>query len=381
VPRKVSKGPRLWLRPQRVSAGRITHDATWIILDRSRQIGTGCHADELGAAEKALTDYLNTRHVAVVTSGPRLPTEIPIADVLTVYARDVAPLHARPNEAVKRLRRLEAFFAGKMLSDINGPLCRDYADKQATDTMARRDLEELRAAINHHRQEGLHDRIVSVVLPPRRPPRERWLTRQEAARLIWAAWRYREIQHGKPTAKYPRKHLARFILVALYTGSRASIVAQAALQPEPGRPYVDLDRGMLYRRPAGLVETKKRRPTIPLPDALLAHLRRWQRAGQRYVVEWDRRPVGRIGTTFRRTVEAAGLGAEVTPHTLRHTAATWMMQAGTDIWEAGGYLGMTAATLERVYGHHHPAHLENARAAFQRHRLANGPPTLRGPGA
>ena len=50
----------------------------------------------------------------------------------------------------------------------------------------------------------------------------------------------------------------------------------------------------------------------------------------------------------------------MTPHTLRHTAATWLMQAGVDLWEAAGFLGMTAETLERVYGHHHPDHLKNA---------------------
>jgi integrase len=374
MPRR-SRGPRLWLRPARQDAERrVTHAATWLILDGSSQLGTGCHADDRRGAEQALGRYLNSRHFAAATAGPRDPSEIPIADVLALYLRDVAPRHSRPQEAVKRLRRLGNFFAGRTLADINGPLCREYAEAQNTDTMARRDLEELRAAINHHRREGLHDRLISVVAPPRRPARERWLTRSEAARLIWAAWQFREVQDGRPTSKRPRRHIARFILVALYTGSRASVVSQAALQPEPGRPYVDLDHGMLYRRPAGAKESKKRRPTIPLPEALIAHLRRWKRAGQRYVVEWDGRPVGRIGTTFRHTVTAAQLGRDVTPHTLRHTAATWMMQAGTDLWEAGGYLGMTAATLERVYGHHHPAHLENARSAFRRHRTANVSP-------
>jgi hypothetical protein len=259
-------GPRLWLRPERRdTGGRVTHAATWLILDGSRQLGTGCHADDRRAAEQALGT-----------------SEIPIADVLTLYLRDVAPRHSRPGEAVKRLRRLGTFFASHTLADINGPLCREYAEAQNTDTMARRDLEELRAAINHHRREGLHDRLISVVAPPRRPSRERWLTRSEAARLIWAAWRFREVRDGRPTSKRPRRHIAHFILVALYTGSRASVVSQAALQPEPGRPYVDLDHGMLYRRPAGAKESNKRRPTIPLPEALIAHLRRWKRAGHRY---------------------------------------------------------------------------------------------------
>ena len=45
---------------------------------------------------------------------------------------------------------------------------------------ARRELEDLRAAINHYRREGLCSEVVSVVLPSRPPARERWLTRSEA---------------------------------------------------------------------------------------------------------------------------------------------------------------------------------------------------------
>jgi integrase len=57
---------------------------------------------------------------------------------------------------------------------------------------------------------------------------------------------------------------------------------------------------------------------------------------------------------------------DVTPHILRHTAATWQMQLGTDKWQAGGFLGMSVETLERTYGHHHPNHLTAARDAFDR---------------
>ena len=66
-------------------------------------------------------------------------------------------------------------------------------------------------------------------------------------------------------------------------------------------------------------------------------------------------------------VSDARLGREVTPHVLRHTAATWLMQAGTDLWEAAGFLGMSVETLTRKYGHHHPDFLRGARGAFSRH--------------
>ena len=44
-------------------------------------------------------------------------------------------------------------------------------------------------------------------------------------------------------------------------------------------------------------------------------------------------------------VADAGLGAD---------AATWHMQAGTDMWEAAGYLGTIVEMLSAPYGHHTP---------------------------
>ncbi len=40
------------------------------------------------------------------------------------------------------------------------------------------------------------------------------------------------------------------------------------------------------------------------------------------------------------------------------------MQAGVDKWEAAGFLGMTVDLLDRVYGHHHPLHLQRAARAI-----------------
>jgi integrase len=105
-----------------------------------------------------------------------------------------------------------------------------------------------------------------------------------------------------------------------------------------------------------------------LPPELLAHLRRWKRQGQRFVVKWNREPVKSVKKAFARTAKDAGPGSDVTPQVLRHTAATWLMQAGVDPWEAAGYLGMSVEMLSQRYGHHHPAHLERARNAFGRHR-------------
>ena len=120
-----------------------------------------------------------------------------------------------------------------------------------------------------------------------------------------------------------------------------------------GKGWIDVGRGIFYRRPQGERETKKRRPPVPLPNRLLAHLRRRQWKGQRFAVEWNGRPVKDVDKAFRKVADAAGLH-DVTPHVLRHTAATWLMQLGADKWESAEYLGMTAKQLDDTYGHHHP---------------------------
>ena len=73
-----------------------------------------------------------------------------------------------------------------------------------------------------------------------------------------------------------------------------------------------------------------------------------------------RSQIGDINNGFTSLVKAAGLPPDVTPHTLRHTAATWLMQSGADLWDSAGFLGMSVATLEHVYGHHHPDHQRTA---------------------
>jgi len=362
-----SKGPRLYLRPARHdNAGH--HAAIWIIRDKGGDQSTGCLAHDLEGAERALATYLANKHTREAREGSRDPGQIPVADVLTIYLRDIVSQHSRPNETRGRIRALDKFFGDKMLSYVTGETCRAYAAHRSTDAAARRELEDLRAAINHHRREGLCNQVVEVVLPPERPRRERWLTESEAARLIWSAWRYREVQKGMPTGRRSRQHIARFILLALYTGTRASAVCGAALEPTLGCGYIDLDRGVFYRRPPGRRETKKRQPPVPVPERLLAHLRRWKRHGQRFAVEWNGEPVRSIDKAFANVVADAGLARDVTPHTLRHTAATWLMQRSTDMWEAAGYLGLTVEMLSQRYGHHHPDHLSGAKGAFGRHR-------------
>jgi hypothetical protein len=75
---------------------------------------------------------------------------------------------------------------------------------------------------------------------------------------------------------------------------------------------------------------------------------------------------------FKSAVELAQLAGNVTSHTLRHTAATWLIQRGVPVWEAAGFLGMSPEVLQETYGHHHPDHLRGAAVAIgQKGRLVS----------
>jgi integrase len=350
-----SKGARLYLR---AASGK--EKAVWLIRDGDKSVRTGCGAQQRREAEQRLADYIAAKYQPTRTRD-RHPSQVQIDDVLNIYIEDVAILKARPKEVGQRVKALLAYFGGKTLDKVNGSLCRSYVKHRGSSSMARRELEDLRAAINHHRKEGLCSEIVSVVLPEKPRARERWLTRSEAARLLWGAWRGGQ---GK------RKHVARFILVGLYTGTRAGAICGAAIRPTVGRGYVDLEAGVFYRRASGAKETKKRQPPVRLPPRLLAHLRRWERCrkSKTAVVEFKGKAIERMAKAFRNTAIDAKL-ADVSPHILRHTAITWAMQGGADPWQVCGYFGITMDMLTRVYGHHHPDHGAGIHRAQVAHRL------------
>lgn len=383
MPRR-SKGARLQLKAaRRDRAGRITHRATWIIRDNGRDIGTGCASAEIAAAEQALKDYIASKYI------PKRKAQdiesIPIGDVLSIYLdAELARLRDRFNvtrddeETIpgirkfkNRIGRLNDWWGAKMLADVDGEQCRQFARERGKKGGARRDLEDLRAAINHHSAEGYHRGIVKITLPAKGEPRDRWLTRSDAAKLIWTCWRYREMQRMSrgplkgekvATGKRPLRHLARFILIGVYSGSRAGAIAAASPIPAVGRAFVDLDRGIYYRRRQGDAKTNKRQPPVPVPPRLLAHLKRWHQTDPqaKHFVEFNGKPVTSVKTAFKTAVRLAGLGAGISPHTLRHTAATWLMQRGADPWQAAGYLGMSLDVLLNTYGHHHPDFLSDA---------------------
>jgi integrase len=325
--------------PRKKSPARLYLDrkrGQWVIRDGQSFHRTGCSEEQRERAERVLESYLGQRHKPEGGPDPL------ITDVLLVYAQEHVPHTKAQQNTLYNINNLAGWFGVLRLTDITASRCRGYAASRAT-SGARRDLEVLRAAIRYWCRErgGV---APHVVLPPKSRPRDRWLTRSEAARLLQASRRI--------------PHLSRFILLGLYTGSRSGNILRLQW------PQIDISAGVMARLATGeAVDAKKRAPVVRLGKRILTHLRRWKRldAGTvSYLCHYEGRPVRKLRRSWAAAVKRAGLGPDVTPHVLRHTRATWLMRAGVDPWEAAGHLGMTVETLERTYGHHHPSFQEKA---------------------
>jgi integrase len=322
VPRR-AKGPRLYLDPGRKQ---------WVIRDGTHFVRTGSPEPDRTAAEKSLAEYIGQKHKPEPGQNPL------IADMLIAYGNEHVPHTKSAKNVSYNIGNIGKWWSDKRLNDVTAKNCRAYAASKRTGG-ARRDLETLRAAIGYwHREHGPLPTIPAVVLPKKSEPRDRWLTRSEAARLLWAA------RHTP--------HLARFIIIGLYTGSRSGAIRAAKWS------WVDFSASTMRRRAPGEAEDRRKRtPLVRLSPRLLAHLRRWYRLDKERktlpIVHYNGQAVKKLRRSWDSAVNRAGL-EDVTPHTLRHTKATWLMQDKVDFWQAAGFLGMTVEMLQRVYGHHHP---------------------------
>ena len=102
-----------------------------------------------------------------------------------------------------------------------------------------------------------------------------------------------------------------------------------------------------------------------IADLKLELLRAAQAATTPTVIEHRGRPIASIKQGFRAAARRAKL-PHVTPHVLRHTAATWMVQRSVPFEMVAKFLGNSKEMVERVYGHHSPEWLRLAANALSR---------------
>lgn len=197
--------------------------------------------------------------------------------------------------------------------------------------------------------------VPSVKLPPDSPPRERWLTDDEAQRLLAAA---ETLRRGERLSR-----AERFLWLALYTAGRKTAISELTWD------RVDFETRVIHLDIPGRKQTKKRRASVPISARLLPVL---QRAHDERVGALVLGTTNDIWRDVQLAAIEAGLGGVkpepgkmpkatgVSPHVLRHTAATHMARRGVPLWKIAKILGDTLATVERVYAKHCPDDLREA---------------------
>lgn len=254
---------------------------------------------------------------------------------------------------------LRGHFGACKLFDISGDVVEKYVEKRlagkigrrAKPPTVRRELGALVACLNWCADPSrkLIDpaAVPHIELPEHGEPADRWLTTHEIKKLFAAAADMRRVN---------KVHLARcerFLWLALETAARKEAICQLTWD------RVDFETGVIHYDVPGRRKTKKRRAAPPISTALRAALERMRAEhgpeDGDLVVFNDTDPRRMV----MRAAARAGLKG-VTPHVLRHTAATHMARRGVPLWKIAKILGNTLAMVERVYAKHSPDDLREA---------------------
>ncbi len=261
------------------------------------------------------------------------------------------------------LRRFYSWLAGRRIPQLTIQELADYAswlhERNLAPASIARHLASLRVFFRYLQLEGL--------------------LRENLAELLGSQKLWERVPHvltpgmverllASPIRGEPLWRRDRALLELLYaTGCRASEISHLQLQD------VHLDEGYCLCKGKGnkerLVPLGKRaiqavrdylaseRPRLvahrsPAPNWLLV-----SRRGLRLRRE-------RIWELFKRYAAAAGISADMSPHTLRHSFATHLLAGGADLRQVQEMLGHASIATTQIYTHVDPTRLKQVHKQF-----------------
>lgn len=322
---------------------KIDSSPNWYIAwrenGRSRRATT--RTADRGEAEAILAAFR-------LVQGTTPAHDLTVSQALDWYWETHAKTLMRPDSADLGIRYLKPFFGATLASELNVAKQQAYIDhKRAqgfSDESIRRDLSVLAAALRRAEKHNRIDRAPPFITLTPAPPRERWLTRAEVAKLFKALRTKRS------------RHVLLFARMALYTGARTGAILDLTWD------RVNFEAGLIDYRVPGRRVTKKRRTLAPMtPGLKRALLHAKKKARSKHVIEWAGQRVGRVAKAFIDRAEGAGLEG-VSPHVLRHTFASWAVRKGVPIYNVGKALGQTVASTTERYAKLAP---EDVRAVME----------------
>ena len=206
----------------------------------------------------------------------------------------------------------------------------DLSDAGKKPNTIRQELALLRAALKFGARQGFRRQVEQLTLPATVQPRYVELTPEEAAILLRAA---------------PDVETRCFIAIALMTGARRAAICELTWD------RVDLRARILdFHMPHARQERRKGRALVPITEHLADYLAAYRslqvRRPDERVCRWGPQ------IFYQKVVETgkrAGFDHQVTPSTLRHTAAVRMIRAAPLVYASRALGHLSVAATEAVY--------------------------------
>lgn len=247
------------------------------------------------------------------------------------------------SQSVWHLEILNKYCEGKFvdeLDDIRDKVVKDRLESGVSNSTVNRTLEVFRAIMKHAERKKWCDAPFVEMLPE--PPSViRWITREQADKLL---------------SELP-KHLRAMVRFSLATGLREANVT--GLEWE----RVDLERRVAW---VDAEDSKTEEPYhVPLNAEAVLALRSQIGKHDRWVFTYERKVYGRTvrervrkmnNHAWRKALKRAGI-ENFRVHDLRHTWASWHVQAGTPIPVLQKLGGWKTLSMVMKYAHLGQSHI------------------------
>ncbi|MEM0922801.1 MAG: site-specific integrase, partial [Pseudomonadota bacterium] len=184
---------------------------------------------------------------------------------------------------------------------------------------------------------GLIEKAPHILRPPKPPPRDRWMTREEARAMIDAA-------------AWPHARLAMILLLS--TAARVSAILELTWD------RVDFEAGTIQLSDDLNSSRKKSRATVPMNAMARAALTEAKTgAVSDHVIEYGGKPIKSLKKAIAGAAKRAKLEG-ISAHVFRHTAAVWMAEGRVPMERIAQFLGhRDSKVTERIYARFSPDHL------------------------
>lgn len=256
-------------------------------------------------------------------------------------------------------KNLAGHFGPLLVEAVTQDVVDDYAEKRAAGRIGRigrraapatirREVATLVAALNYCAtgKGKLYPKAIleEFRLPSDSPPRDRWLRMPEMQRLLTAA---EEMRRGPKLSRGER-----FLWLALFTAARKEAILDLTWD------RVDFDTNTIHLNVPGRRLTKKRRADVTIAKQLRPVLERAHAERENDLVLGSKADVWatvqyiaiRAGFSDQKVKRGESpKGTGISPHVLRHTAATHMARNGVPLWKIAKILGNSLVMVEKVY--------------------------------